>query len=553
MAFAPEAVLPGSLPSIEQTSGKVWTPLYHHGCSFPPEIFRQVMLNLIRNPNINSNHLFRADISLDCPYSESFQPETSIPPRIEHFKGFTLKTMMVRTMIPRNVVVDRPMDQTCLFYEQVTDQGQILSLVIYLPHLSSAAESPFYHPAVHGIGFLHMFNPEKQEGVVSIHYSFFDSEPRSVKLERTAQHLLAVLYKHGQGLASGYIKRVQHDVILPQAKVQDTYARLKAKYARSIIQVWVETTDPGKHVFEDLGIAAFLIELWAEMYQEMPFPGFVDIGCGNGLLVHILLEEGYSGWGFDARRRKSWSIWSSKAQENLKEMVLIPSILRKKRPLSDASKNAPEPGQPFSEPFEQTRQNENRNEKSTQKVHEVGVQADPSNNRSEPAHLFSEPPEGTDQTENYNEKCTQKIHEVGVHEGLFAKGTFIVSNHADELTPWTPILANISECPFMMIPCCSHALSGSRFRAPPPKDAGASNSAYASLVAWVSKLATECGWKVEKEMLRIPSTRNTSLIGRHREMPFSDVDVVDLVASHGGAVDWEVNALKLVKSAARSH
>jgi tRNASer (uridine44-2'-O)-methyltransferase len=511
MAFTPEAVVLGSLPSIEQTSGKAWTPLYRHGCSFPPEIFRQVMLNLIRNPNINSNHLFRADISLDCPYSEDFQSNSSLTPRIEHFKGFTLKTVMVRTMIPRNVLVDRPLDQTCLLYEQTSDSGETLSLVVYLPHISAATESPFYHPAVHGIGFLHIFDPEKLEGLISIHYSFFSSEPRSVKLERTAQHLLAVLHKHGQGLATGYQKRVQHDVILPQAKVQNTYAKLKAKYARLLSQGWVETTDPGKHVFEDLGIAAFLIELWAEMYQDTSFPGFVDIGCGNGLLVHILIEEGYSGWGFDARRRKSWSIWSSKAQENLKEMILIPSIIRKRQVVSDGC-----------------------------------------NNETQLAHPILEHSENPRQSQNWN-KLPIDTHEARIHNGVFPKRTFIISNHADELTPWTPILANLSECPFMMIPCCSHALSGARFRAPPPKDAGASSSAYASLVAWVSKLATECGWKVEKEMLRIPSTRNTALIGRCREIPFDDVDVVDLVDVNGGAVEWEVNALKLVKTAVRGH
>jgi tRNASer (uridine44-2'-O)-methyltransferase len=512
MAFTPEAVVPGSLPSIVQTSGKAWTPLYRHGCSFPPEIFRQVMLNLIRNPNINSNHLFRADVSLDCPYSEDFQPESNISPRIEHFKGFALKTVMVRTMIPRNVVVDKPLDQTCLLYEQVTEFGEILSLVVYLPHISSAAESPFYHPAVHGIGFLHILDPGKQEGLISIHYSFFESEPRSVKLERTAQHLLAVLYKHGQGLANGYVKRVQHDVILPQAKVQNTYARLKAKYARSLSQAWVETTNPGKHVFEDLGIAAFLIELWAEMYKETTFSGFVDIGCGNGLLVHILVEEGYLGWGFDARRRKSWSIWSTKAQENLKELVLIPSIIRKRKILSETTINETQPAQPI-----------------------LGHS------------------EETFKTQDSTQISTKETQEVGIHDGIFPKGTFIISNHADELTPWTPVLANLSECPFMMIPCCSHALSGDRFRAPPPKGAGASASAYASLVAWVSKLATECGWKVEKEMLRIPSTRNTALIGRHREKSFDEVDVVDLVDANGGAVCWEENALKLVKSAVRGH
>ena len=472
------------------------------------------MLNLIRNPNINSNHLFRADISLESPFTEKLLRKTEITPRITHFKGYDLKTVMIRTMIPRNVVVDKPLDQTCLFYERLEESDEVRSLVIYLPHISSPTESPFYHPAVRGIAFMHRFKPSSQVGSVSIHYSFFESEPRSSKLERTAQHLLAVLHKHGQGTAAGYVKRVNHDVILPQAAVQNTYARLKAKYARVLIEGWVEITDPGKHVFEDLSIAAFLTELWAEMYKELEFPGFVDIGCGNGLLVHILIEEGYTGWGFDARKRKSWSKHSLMAQENLKELVLIPSIIQKYRATTPDSVL------------------------NQENIHQIF------------GHL--ETPDEIP-VEKIDGLSVKETREVGIHDGIFPKGTFIISNHADELTAWTPILANLSESPFMMIPCCSHALSGARFRAPPPKDPGASNSAFASLVAWVSQIATECGWEVEKEMLRIPSTRNTALIGRHRSKPFADVSVRDLVAFYGGATGWEENAQKLVKGATRSH
>ncbi|KAG4439299.1 hypothetical protein IFR05_005232 [Cadophora sp. M221] len=511
MPFTPDPTPPGTPPALEGSSGEIWTPLYTHSCSFPPEIFREVMLNLVRNPNINSNHLFRADISLDYSFENGVLPESSIAPRISQFKGFTLKTVMVRTMIPRNAVVDKPLDQTCNFYQQVNDEGEILSLVIYLPHISSASECPFYHPAVHGIGFLHSFNPKTQQGIVAIHYSFFESDPRSDKLERTGLHLLAILHKHGQGSAAGYVKRVQHDVILPQALVQNTYARLKSKYARDLVQRWVETTDPGKHVFEDLSIAAFLIELWAEMYKGKEFPGFVDIGCGNGLLVHILVEEGYSGWGFDARRRKSWKSWSPRAQGNLKELVLIPSIV-------------------------QTKPNVTSSNDTT---------------RSEIPATSGSPPMPSIQNLTISSPAEDQ-QTPGIHNGVFPKGTFIISNHADELTPWTPVLANISECPFMMIPCCSHALSGSRFRAPPPKD-GSSHSAYASLVAWVSKVANDCGWEVEKEMLRIPSTRNTALIGRRRVVPFDEVDVHDLVNENGGAGGWEENALKLAKGSMRGH
>lgn len=445
------------------------------------------MMNLIRNPNLNSNHLFRADILLETSHTPESVYEPM--PRLLQVANFNLNTVIIRRMIPRNVLVDKPLDQTCLIYSQ-KDELETKSLVIYLPHISSPSESPFYHPAVHGIAFLHTFNTQSHQGVVSIHYSFFESAPNTEPLQRTALHLLRTLHKHGNGLFNGYVKKVHHDVILPQVKTQTTYARLKSKYAKALITSWVEVTDPTKHVFEDLGIAAFLIELWAEMYPEgVEFPGFVDIGCGNGLLTYILIEEGYSGWGFDARKRKSWDTYSPEAQENLKELVLIPSTIQ------------------------------GHNENDKHKTNSTDV---------------PKTPEGT-------------------HSGVFAKGTFIISNHADELTPWTPILANLSESPFIAIPCCSHNLTGSRFRAPPSKEAGVSSSSYASLVVWVSKLGADCGWELEKEMLRIPSTRKACLLGRKRTAPFADVDIEDVIAAYGGAAGWEENAMKLVKTGPRGH
>lgn len=496
--------------TLLDTSGTLWTPIYKHSCTFPPEIFREVMVNLIKNPNIDSTHLFRADISFDIAHSDYRSSQSEIKPRLTQFSGYEMQTIMVRTLIPRKPKVDNPMDQTCILYEKQGEQGEQHSLVVYLPHFTSPSDSPFYHPAVKGIAFHHSYDTATPNATISIEYAFFDSLPRSAKLERTAQHLLASVYKHGQGRASGYVKRVQHDVILPQAAVQNKYAELKAQYARPVIDAWVEVTDPGKHVFEDLGIAAFLIELWKEMYKDEEFPGFVDIGCGNGLLVHILLEEGYTGWGFDARARKSWSIYGTKAKDNLHELVLIPAIIQSRNQYLPETNNS---GVSFAKPTRTT----------------FASQLAAAANENEHAKT---------------------------HDGLFPPKTFIISNHADELTPWTPILATLSSSPFMMIPCCSHALDGARYRAPPPKNPGASKSAYASLVAWVSGIAEECGWSIETEMLRIPSTRNTALIGRTR-VNKDDGDVFEemwkLVDSYGGAAGWEENALKLVKASARSH
>ncbi|OTB15281.1 hypothetical protein K445DRAFT_12048 [Daldinia sp. EC12] len=496
MVFEAQELPDGSPSLIKDSSGSRWTPLFQKSCEFDSQIFLKVMMNLIRNPNINSSWLFRADILVErdpCQKDTTIDPAVTRP-SILYFEDMHLDKALVRKLIPRNTRRDEPLDQTCLIYHGSGAGNVERSMVIYKPHVSSPDDMPFYHPKVQGIAFLHEWSPEHNEGSVSIHYHFFNDEDRSPKLVGTALNLLSVLHKHGEGTKKGYTKRVHHDTIVPQISVQNTYTRLKQSYARQLINTWAEVTDPSKHVFEDLAIAAFLIELWAQMYKDSQFPGFVDIGCGNGLLVYLLRKEGYSGWGFDARKRKSWEQYSEmisdgpERQESLRQHVLLPSVVDH--------------------------------------------------------HLDRE---DTDSENIYNVDNTNLIH-----DGLFPEGTFIISNHADELTPWTPILATISNCLFIMIPCCSHDLTGARFRAPAPKAQGKSPSAYSSLVEWIKNIAKDCGWEIETEMLRIPSTRNIGLIGRKRISPLA-VDIQEVIAKYGGTEGYADNVMKLIESKPRGH
>ena len=451
------------------------------------------------------------------------------------------------------------------------------SLVLYIPHVTHLEALPWYHPAVQSLAYLHTWRPEnaacdskpdsavslgsdKHQGILSIHYRLFESQtlPLPSRVLRTAHHLLATLYKHGQGSISGYTKRGQHDQLISQQRVQDTYTELKQEHAKRLCDNWVEQTEPTKHVFEDLGIAAFLIELWKDMYQlpqgaktfgrestmsNLPkFPGFVDIGCGNGVLVEILLLSGYRGWGFDARRRKTWKMLSPRTQENLQELVLIP--------------------QPFFESHVQPSPSPSTSKILSRFLSTISPSKSLLDHRNFPSEAW--------------------------HNGIFPRSTFIISNHADELTPWTPLLASISHSPFLAIPCCSHNLSGLRFRAPsvfnslsadnlapayfakdikkskgvaiaiheaveddedetfdhhkdpPPSSLDSRNlpppsqltpesgdlktlspsarakqpSAYSSLCDWVTHLASSVDYIVEREMLHIPSTRNVGIVGR---------------------------------------
>jgi tRNASer (uridine44-2'-O)-methyltransferase len=631
-------------PDIELSSDETWLTILETPCTFGAKIFEEVMLNFIKNPNVTSSYLFRADILHD---TESEQSGTGLDqnispdsgdhkPRTFDLPGWKQDRVIVRLLIPRNQQLDRPLVQTCILLskEKSTNEDLEENLVVYIPHTSSPEETPFYHPRVAKLAFHHTFRPTMNSnsstttqsndknntngpthgtGTLSLSYSPFQSSPDiDSKLQRTGLKLLQTIHKHGQGQLGGYKKRVHHDRLIPQKSYQDTYARLKAKYGRKLSEGWVEVTDPSKHVFEDLGIAAFCLELWQQMYQvpetakgeqreqqatggaedvadhstggeakakndtgnqKPPFPGFVDIGCGNGLLVYILISEGYPGFGFDARERKTWETFPSQVRQHLRQSLLVPEILRPN--------------------------NDNDGESTT--VNDTSIE---------------------DAAKSW-------------HSGLFTPGTFIISNHADELTAWTPLLAYLNKSAFIAIPCCSHDLAGSRFRAPDSTKAqkarqtaakkeekfnngqqrnehaarlpqqessscrGESNSnsgpdpsehdlrlsqaaetgslkrtlvhkkmasAYSTLCAYVSALAEAVGFEAEEEVLRIPSTRNASIVGRKRRVADGDVEleergrrVVELVEEELGRMienvgrEWIERAERLEKKPGSGH
>lgn len=75
-----------------------------------------------------------------------------------------------------------------------------------------------------------------------------------------------------------------------------------------------------------MAIATYLLILWEEERAEKGITtkqSFVDLGCGNGLLVHILSNEGHPGRGIDVRRRKIWDMYGPQTQL---EVLPHPSI-----------------------------------------------------------------------------------------------------------------------------------------------------------------------------------------------------------------------------------
>lgn len=522
---------PSNPPALHHYAGDnreeiPWNPVLEKSCSFPSQIFLDTMQDMILNPNYNTSWILRADILFDSfssgngiageflPEGASGGPRTYVQAHDIEMRGFSPTRKLVRKFVPRNPQRDETANQTCMFFEEKLvhrSLKQRRTLVVFLTHASAVEELPYYLPAVKAVAFLHEESVLTGALSISIHYFFFPpptggSPVLTTRLERTALRLMERIIKVGNGNVNGYEKKVHHDLVIPRERSQDTYLKLRLRHAPRLMAGWVEKTDPKKHVFEDILIAAFLIELWDDMYGETNFPGFVDIGCGNGVLVDILLKEGYKGYGFDARRRMTWSTFDEESQGYLHEMVLVPWMLED----------------------EMLRASETEGFAGFGVTSQEGVEFEGGKNS-------------------------------GIHDGRFGEGTFIISNHADELTGWTPLLSKASNSPFLIIPCCSHDLSGHKHRHKSAKftaernvgridkatRVGTISSEYASLVEWVTKIAEDIGYVVEREVLRIPSTRNIGLIGRICKD--GGLGLEEVLEREGGGVGWADKALALRK------
>ncbi|XP_018615090.2 putative tRNA (uracil-O(2)-)-methyltransferase [Scleropages formosus] len=226
--------------------------------------------------------------------------------------------------------------------------------------------------------------------------------------------------------------------LIPIEKYGRLYQHLKDKY-KEMVKVWPEVTDPEKFVYEDVAIATYLLVLWEEERIQQGTTtrqSFVDLGCGNGLLVHVLTNEGHPGKGLDVRRRKIWDMYGP--QTHLEERAITPS-----------------------------------------------------------------------------DTC------------LFPNTDWLIGNHSDELTPWIPVLCARSSysCRYFVLPCCFFDFSGKFQRR------RCTVSQYREYIDFNVQVGSVCGFHVEEDCLRIPSTKRVCLIGRRRSYEPSSEAQVDAARS----------------------
>ncbi|EGC36428.1 hypothetical protein DICPUDRAFT_151114 [Dictyostelium purpureum] len=148
------------------------------------------------------------------------------------------------------------------------------------------------------------------------------------KFDRVSKSILEKINRWGINFEIGYKKKANLDQIIPKNIFLAQYEEMKPRY-RNMVEGWedVTKTDPQKFIYEDVAIAAYLICIWRKENEELgktTKQRFIDIGCGNGLLVNILNKEGYDGVGIDLRSRKIWSRYDAEVQKNLIEEAIFP-------------------------------------------------------------------------------------------------------------------------------------------------------------------------------------------------------------------------------------
>ncbi|XP_019622874.1 PREDICTED: probable tRNA (uracil-O(2)-)-methyltransferase [Branchiostoma belcheri] len=133
-------------------------------------------------------------------------------------------------------------------------------------------------------------------------------------------HLLPKIAKWSEEtVAKGNRRRVQELVPIDRYNVR--YQQLKRRYGRRMIQVGRRMEK--SHSYHE---SSSVLLVWEEERMRLGLEekqSFVDLGCGNGLLVYILAQEGHPGKGIDVRKRTTWDIYGPDTVLQMSEVVAM--------------------------------------------------------------------------------------------------------------------------------------------------------------------------------------------------------------------------------------
>uniref|UniRef100_A0AAG5D768 tRNA (uracil-O(2)-)-methyltransferase n=1 Tax=Anopheles atroparvus TaxID=41427 RepID=A0AAG5D768_ANOAO len=236
---------------------------------------------------------------------------------VDHFSQYGNDGLIVlNRLIPKNIGVFKPLDVVCLI--------DYASFSVLLKCRQTEEENNLFPKMA--------FELKVVKDTLSIRYASAGSfDARSMRwleevlLGRMQKWMESAVPTNAIGIRTSSIRSLA--LVDNLEEYNSLFHELKQKYGLSMVSIWPECTDPQKFVFEDIAIAAYLLMLWRKERAdtgEDKLQSFVDIGCGNGLLVYILASEGHRGYGIDLRKRKLWDLYPA-ATVDLRVQTIVPS------------------------------------------------------------------------------------------------------------------------------------------------------------------------------------------------------------------------------------
>ncbi|KAG1718522.1 hypothetical protein EDB19DRAFT_1920468 [Suillus lakei] len=403
----------------------------------PLELFETAVSQLIHHPEYNSTLILRSETISDS--------DTTIPSSVPRLEGYCPVRNVHRKLLPRRPGRDSGLEQHCTLYALETgDFAGLPSMLVLTPLVSEGESLPYYHPTVSHLVF-----------------RFIPSNSTTTPDSASTQPALRIGVVQHPGTPTDPNSRLYTPIVtfgVHSLIIRSAYSMM-SPYPEKYIKTYISKCD--------IGIATFLMLFWKDMFatsadraavKELddsqwtswprPSGGFLDLGCGNGLLTHILSvsAEGYSGYGIDLCARISWAHYPDSSQTALKVHALDPTQL-----LSPSSSNDEE-------------------------------------------------------------------------ISLWEHGVFLIGNHADELTPWLPVLATRAGASgYLSIPCMDPDAATAAVSNEVEVEAvfisslglgaeGTHKSQYSAYRIWLARLSQWLGWKIECDTLQIPSTRNWAIV-----------------------------------------
>ncbi|KAJ1922096.1 tRNA(Ser) Um(44) 2'-O-methyltransferase [Tieghemiomyces parasiticus] len=486
----------GEVPTLRVVNDQPW--LTHLSCITPVSEahFLHVMNRWIAEPHLIIPPVEQAVIVQQDGYpvddEQVLHRASTVQLPVQHAR-------VVRKLLPKRAAKDAVVTETV----EVLQFGNEEWRVHFTPDLATfdddLAKLPFYYPKFASYAYVYRqltaeqkeaaqseFESEESEeipppqGRLSVEFQLLRPDVGLFTLtakERSSwPSILTKLAKWCISELTGYQKTTRYDILVDHDRYRTIRAALKARYAAPWIAQWPEKTDASKFIPEDISIAAWLLGIWQAEPTTNPFRHkYVDFGCGNGFLVHLLACEGIAGYGIDQSERKVWGYYVT--ADAIDSPVRYTTDLRA----------------------------------------ETLVPVD----------------------------------------ARYPDVEWFIGNHADELIPWIPIMAARSryDAKIVLIPCCPFELSGAKFVAPKRRGEGGDSGAggtmavanpgvtrFQAYVEYIKEIMAVCGFEVEHETLRIPSTKDIALVGRRRTFARDDHEAQQKVLQ---AID------QLVKDAGR--